>query len=248
MAEPRYDGASAAELTQQLGLPVVVYDTVTSTLDVAHEYATRGTSAPFSGPIIFLADTQTAGRGRSGHHWSSPSGNGIWLTVLERPADRAALDVLSIRVGLGAAQALDPFAAEPIQLKWPNDLYVEGRKLAGTLVEARWRQDVMEWVAIGFGVNIVPPNDQPNAIGLDAGTRRLDVLPALIAELHAAASAEGPLTRDELEAFNARDLARGKTCREPARGRVCGITAAGELLVELADAIVKIRSGSLVLE
>ncbi|HXC25986.1 MAG TPA: biotin--[acetyl-CoA-carboxylase] ligase, partial [Gemmatimonadaceae bacterium] len=237
MTEPLYDGVSAAELAQQLGLPVVVYETVTSTLDVAHEHAGRGTT----GPMLILADTQTAGRGRSGHHWSSPANTGIWLTLLTQSTGRAALDVLSLRVGLCAAHALDPFTAEPIQLKWPNDLYVAGRKLAGTLVEARWRQDIPEWVAIGFGVNVTPPSDQPGAIGLDVGTRRLDVLPTLITELCAAATAQGPLTQDELEEFNARDLARGKYCLEPARGYVRGITPAGELVVELADATIKIR-------
>lgn len=239
-----YDGVSAAELEQQCGLPVLVFDSVSSTLDVAHEYGAKGMISP----LVILADSQTAGRGRSGHQWSSPSTTGIWLTLLERPTDRAALDVLSLRIGLNAARALDPFAAEPIRLKWPNDLYVADRKLAGTLVEARWRQEIAEWVAIGFGVNVTPPADQPQAIGLDPGTRRLDVLPPLIAALHRAATTEGVLTDDEIEQFNARDLARGKPCAEPARGYVRGITPAGELLVELADATVKIRSGSLVLE
>ena len=239
-----YDGVSAAELEEQLGLPVVVFDSVTSTLDVAHEYGARDNAAP----LLILANTQTAGRGRSGHRWSSPSNSGIWLTLLERPTDRDSLDVLSLRVGINAACALDPFAAEPIRLKWPNDLYVAGQKLAGTLVEARWRQDTMEWVAIGFGVNVTPPADQPQATGLDPGVRRVDVLPPLIAALHRAATTTGPLTPTELEQFNARDLARGKACSEPAHGRVRGITPAGELLVELADTTVKIRSGSLVLE
>ena len=205
-----YDNISAEALTELLGIAdVLLFDRVASTLDVAHEYAaSHGVSE-----TLILADTQTAGRGRNGHRWSSPAGAGIWLTLLGRPTNPAALDVLSLRVGLGAARALDPFADEPIRLKWPNDLYVEDRKLAGTLIEARWRNDVIEWVAIGFGVNVVTPIDQPNATGLESGTRRLDVLPWLIDELRTALTAEGPLSDDELEEFNARDLARGRPCR-----------------------------------
>jgi BirA family biotin operon repressor/biotin-[acetyl-CoA-carboxylase] ligase len=239
-----YDGISADALADMIDVPrVVIYESVGSTLDAAHALAANG--AP-SGTVVF-ANTQTAGRGRSGQRWSSPSGNGIWLTLIERVTDRSALDVLSLRVGLGAAYALDAFAPEPIRLKWPNDLYIDRRKLAGILVETRWRAESAEWVAIGLGVNVIPPDDQPNAIGLDAGTRRMDVLPPLVRELRDAAARTGPLDTDELEEFNARDMARGKECIEPLRGRVRGITPDGELLVELADATVKVRSGSLVL-
>jgi BirA family biotin operon repressor/biotin-[acetyl-CoA-carboxylase] ligase len=231
-------------LAQQLGLPVLLYDSVTSTQDVAHEYAAHS----HDDAILILADGQTAGRGRGGHKWSAPAGSGIWLTLLDRSVDRSSLDILPLRIGLGAAHALDAFTSEPVQLKWPNDLYVEQRKLAGTLIEVRWRQDTIEWVAIGFGVNITIPADQPYAAGLDAGTRRLDVLPLLVAELRTAAAAQGMLTDLELEEFNARDLARGRTCIEPVRGRVQGVTPAGELLVELADSMVRVRSGSLILE
>ena len=59
--------------------------------------------------------------------------------MIERPRDAAALDVLSLRVGLALAPALDAFAGSAVRLKWPNDLYVGARKLGGILVEARWR-------------------------------------------------------------------------------------------------------------
>jgi hypothetical protein len=66
--------------------------------------------------------------------------------------------------------------------------------------------------------------------------------------LRRAAAAAGPLDSEELEEFNARDLARGRMCIEPALGRVAGITAKGELLIALADSVAPFRSGSLVLE
>jgi BirA family biotin operon repressor/biotin-[acetyl-CoA-carboxylase] ligase len=151
-------------------------------------------------------------------------------------------------VGLALAEALDRFASEPIRMKWPNDLYVEQGKLAGILVEARWREQAVEWVAIGIGVNVKAPGNVENAAGLEPGTERLDILADLVPAVVAAAQATGPLEADEMEEFNARDLARGRKCVEPALGRVAGITATGELLVSLADSVAPFRSGSLVLE
>jgi len=228
-----------------LDLPrVELLHTTTSTLDDAHRLASTG--AP-SGTLI-LANEQTAGRGREGKSWQSSAGAGLWLTLIERPKDTSGLGVLSLRVGLVAAEALDRFAAEPIRLKWPNDLYIDRGKVAGILVEARWRQSVVEWVAIGLGVNVRVPDNIDSSAGLEPGTDRLDVLTELIPGLRAAARAQGPLRPEEMEEFNARDLARGKTCVQPALGRVAGISATGELLVALADSVTPYRSGSLVLE
>jgi len=223
---------------------VELLETTTSTLDVAHRLAGQG--AP-SGTLV-IANEQTAGRGREGRSWQSAPGAGLWLTLIERPKDSSGLGVLSLRVGLVAAEALDRFTSEPIRLKWPNDLYVDQGKVAGILVEARWRESVVEWVAIGLGVNVKAPENVERAAGLEPGTDRLDVLGELIPGVRAAARAKGPLRDEEIEEFNARDLARGKTCVQPALGRVAGITPAGELLIALADVVTPYRSGSLVLE
>jgi len=231
-------------LERLLELPrVELLDSTTSTLDVAHQIAAEGAPA---GTLV-IANEQTAGRGRGGKSWQSSAGAGIWLALIERPSDTSGLGVLSLRVGLGAAESLDRFASEPIRLKWPNDLYAERGKLAGILVEARWREQSAEWVAIGLGVNVKAPENLENAAGLEPGTERLDVLLELVPALRAAAQARGPLGAEEREEFNARDLARGKACVQPAVGRVAGITPTGELLVALADSVVPFRSGSLVL-
>lgn len=219
-----------------------VLDTTTSTMDVAHELARDGAPA---GTVV-IADAQTAGRGRGGTGWISEPGQGIWLTLLERPRDPSALDVLSLRVGLGAARALDLFAGEPIRIKWPNDLFAEGGKLAGILIEARWRDLELEWVAIGLGVN-VRPSTALGAGSLEPGASRIEILAELVPELREAAAATGMLTPAELTEFEGRDFARGKECTQPAIGVVKGISAAGELLVGLADSVVRFRSGSLVL-
>ncbi len=223
---------------------VELLESVTSTMDVAHRLA--GDGAP--GGTVVLANEQTAGRGRAGKSWASAAEAGIWLTLVEKPPHASGLEVLSLRTGLRAAEALDRFAAEPIRLKWPNDLYAGAGKLGDILVEARWRQRSLEWVAIGVGINVRQPEGVEGAGALEAGTGRLEVLSELLPALRSAALATGPLTAAELEEFSARDLARGRACTEPARGRVAGINSNGELLVALADTVAPFRSGSLVLE
>jgi BirA family biotin operon repressor/biotin-[acetyl-CoA-carboxylase] ligase len=142
---------------------------------------------------------------------------------------------------------LDRFCERPIQLKWPNDLYRDGRKLAGILVEARWRDGRPDWVAVGIGINIRPPEGVAGAASLGEVSRTA-VLFAIVPALRAAARERGLLTPFELEAFAARDLAHGRIAREPAAGRVAGITPSGDLLLDTARGLMPFRTGSLVLE
>lgn len=239
----RYDGRTGADLAALLGLPaVVVFDEVASTLDVAHALGGRG--AP-SGTLV-LADAQTAGRGRMGRSWHSERAAGVWLTLVERPATDDLVTVLSLRVALRLAQALDSFADGPVDVKWPNDLYVAGRKLAGILLESRWRAGRLDWLAAGVGINLRPPRGV-DAASLRVGTDRLAVLRAAIPAIRDAIAARGPLATDECTAFANRDLALGRSCREPAEGVVAGIDATGALLVDTAAGRVAFRGGSLVL-
>jgi BirA family biotin operon repressor/biotin-[acetyl-CoA-carboxylase] ligase len=243
--------SSPLALQQQLGVPrLELRGVVTSTLDVAHDLARAGAPA---GPLV-VADEQTAGRGRQGRRWRSEAGAGLWLTLVERPPEPSALDVLSLRIGLALAPALDTFAASPVRLKWPNDLYLGDCKLGGILVEARWRDGIPEWVAIGVGINVRAPADEPRAIGLCAGVDRLAVLAAIVPGLRAAAAMTGKLSDAELAAFTSRDLAVGRRCIQPATGVVRGIDGSGALLVAVASEqqgrepnVVAIRTGSLVL-
>lgn len=245
MAETRYDGRTAGELQARLGVPrVELYASVTSTLDVAHALGAAGAPA---GTLI-LADQQTAGRGRGGRRWESRPGSGIWLTLLERPADPSAVELLSIRLGLAAARSLDRWAGTVVRLKWPNDLYSSGAKLAGILVETRWREQRLDWAAMGLGINVHEPEGVANAAALRPGSERVEVLAELVPAIRAAAALRGPLSEDELKAYAARDLASGRRCSAPANGVVQGIDAHGSLVVRTAAGEVACRSGSLVFE
>jgi BirA family biotin operon repressor/biotin-[acetyl-CoA-carboxylase] ligase len=240
-----YAGTPVADLAALLHLPrVVVFESIGSTLDVAHALAGEGAPA---GTLV-LAEMQTMGRGRLGRSWQSAAGLGLWLTLIERPRDASALDVLALRVGLAVAGALEPLAGRPISLKWPNDVFLGRGKLAGVLVETRWREASVEWVAIGVGINMQHDALPAGAAGLSSDVSRVDALARVVPALRDAARMNGPLSSAELDVFAARDLARGRRCREPVRGIVRGIDAGGALLVETADTVTAMRSGSLVLE
>ena len=236
------DGLDASAIERQLALPVVhLFATIGSTMDEAHRLAGEG--AP--GGTLVIAGEQTAGRGRGGKRWSSAPGLGLWFTLIERPNSPSGLDVLSLRLGLRAAPVLDAFADGPVTIKWPNDLYVGDLKLAGILVEARWRDARPDWVAIGIGVNVVPPADLPYATGLRNDTSRADVLGALVPAVRLAAASRGPLTRSELSEYADRDYARGRRLREPAPGVALGITDDGALIIQGAQGLSHFRGGSL---
>ena len=146
-----YDDSPCDELQRRAGSPkLVVVDRCASTMDLAHQLAADG--APHGTAVV--ADEQDAGRGRTGKSWTSARGAGVWVSVLLRGAVATSAGVLSLRTGLELAHALDTFAGSTIQLKWPNDLFHGGMKLAGILTEARWRGDQLEWIVVGVGINM----------------------------------------------------------------------------------------------
>lgn len=235
-----YDGEPVEALAERWQLATVyAFGAVGSTLDVAHALAPAATSG-----TLILADEQTAGRGRQGRRWASAAGAGVWLTLIERPSDARALDVLALRCGLFAAEALDDLAGATVRVKWPNDLYVGDCKLAGTLIETRWRGTAPEWVAIGFGLNIAAP-DLDGGIGLVEGAGRLAVLDRIVPAIRRAAAASRHLSEAELTRWSARDLSVGRDVTEPGAGTVRGISAAGELLISAEGRTAAFRSGSL---
>jgi len=239
------DGLTSDAISRELDLPVVqLYEEVTSTMDIA---ATLGDQGLPAGSLV-VAAAQSAGRGRGGRRWASPAGKGLWLTLLERPNDASALAVLPLRIGLRLAGVLERWTTGPIQLKWPNDLYVAGDKLGGILLEARWHNQRLDWVAIGIGINFSAPDAIPHAAHLTNTATRREVLAETIPAVRAAAAARGSLGASELAAYAARDLSVGRRCRTPAEGVVQGINADGELVVKTSAGERRYLTGTLELE
>lgn len=209
---------------------------VGSTMEAAHEAAAGGAE---HGTTI-LAEQQTAGRGTRGRVWASNLG-GLWLSVVGRPTRTDALEALSLRVGLALAAAIELAcpALPPIEIKWPNDLLVDGRKLAGILCEARWAGDRCQWVVIGVGVNVhnpLPESLQLVASRLGEWAPKMTVAelaPTIATTIARAARSAGSLTPAELAAFAQRDALAGKRLITPLPGTAEGITAEGALRIRL---------------
>ncbi len=203
-------------------------------MELAHAAAAEGAAHG----AAFVAARQRIGRGSRGRSWVSERG-GLWCSVIARPASADAFAALSLRVGLAVADALE--AQVPglpaVALKWPNDLLVEGRKVAGILCEASWSGSQCRWVVVGLGINV--RNPVPGSLAgtatrciawaPDATVEQL-VDPILAAVARAATNA-GPLTDGELTAFLRRDALAGRRVREPMVGEAVGVQADGSLLV-----------------
>ena len=205
-----------------------------STMEAAHVRAQDG--APHGTAIV--AGRQLQGRGTRGRTWSSEPG-GLWMSVIARPARTDALEALSLRVGLAVAAALE--LASPalprLGIKWPNDIMVDGRKLAGILCEARWGGGHCQWVVIGLGVNVrnaIPAELERTAVAIRAWDDAV-AAPALAAPIAAAiglaAREAGPLSDVELRTFALRDALSGARVSEPVAGAAEGISANGALRV-----------------
>lgn len=230
---------------EALGLVRLVHHReLASTMDEAHALASAGAPAG----VLVVADRQLRGRGRGGQRWESAAGDGLWMTLIERPSDDEVVGVLSLRMGLALAEALEALVDEPISVKWPNDVFCGRGKLAGILIEARWRDAMVDWVAIGVGINRRVPSSMPQATTIRADVSRATLLTAVVPGMRAAAARHGPLSAEELEEWHRRDMARGRRIRLPVEGVVAGISADGALLVARGSATESesVRAGSLI--
>ncbi len=222
--------------------PIEVRVETGSTSDDAKALAREGAA---EGAIV-VADAQTKGRGRSGASWHSPPGENVYLSFVVRPAlSPAAVAPLTLVVGLVVRDVVATRIGAPVRVKWPNDIFVSDRKLAGILVEGQVRGDALASVVVGIGLNVkttvFPPLLDAIATSLAReGAPDLDRA-SLVAEIVVGVmQATERFAREGLAVFADRiaehDALRG---REIAVGGVrCvarGIDALGRLLVEHTD-------------
>ena len=151
MARADLGAAVAAALnTRRLGRPLNFRASVGSSNDEARVLARAG--AP-EGTAV-LADAQTAGRGRLGRGWQSPAGEGIWLSLVLRPALPAPeTPRLTLAAAVAVAEAIRAHGV-PAGIKWPNDILVDGRKCCGILTEMELLGEAVAFVILGIGLNV----------------------------------------------------------------------------------------------
>ncbi len=253
----RWEGRGAEELAAAWGVPAVhLFARAGSTNDAARALAEGGAPA---GTAV-LAEEQTAGRGRGGKSWASPPGLGVWLSVVLRPPALPAPGLLPLRVGLAAAEALDAFARPGrVEVKWPNDLQVEGRKLGGILCEGSWEGAAPAFVVVGIGVNAghapedFPEELRPHATSLRvaSGARpdRAEVAGALVRAVAGLRAFAAALDAAECAGLEGRDALRGREVRvtggPPLTGTALGINPEGALLLRTPGGVLRpVTSGT----
>jgi len=147
---------------------ILILKTVDSTNRVAREMADSGKPHGFA----VLAENQTAGRGRLGKTWLSPPGKGLYCTIVVRPElDILEYSKITLTAGLAVSLILEEFCRLDVQLKWPNDIYIAGRKCGGILVETSSLQNNSDacFALVGIGLNVNGMIDEfPEELGKTA--------------------------------------------------------------------------------
>ena len=165
------------------------YDVIDSTNIRARELAEKGAA---EGTLV-IAESQTAGRGRRGRAWVSPKNDGIYLSLIARPwLSPVEAPQLTLLAAVALANAIMKQNDLVIQIKWPNDLLIDGRKLSGILTELRTEGDLVAYVIIGVGLNVnsmvkdlsVVTDQKVTSIAIETGARasRLELLQAFLEE------------------------------------------------------------------
>jgi BirA family transcriptional regulator, biotin operon repressor / biotin---[acetyl-CoA-carboxylase] ligase len=219
-----------------LGEPREHHETIGSTNKRARKLADKGAA---HGTLV-TADEQTAGRGRQGRTWVTPPGVAIAASLVLREFD----DLLPLRAGLAVAD----IAGADALVKWPNDVWLDGRKIAGILAESK----AGEWAVLGIGVNVAVdvstlPEEAAEVAG-SLGRSPADIEPTLIALLEAL---EKRLAQDRdsvLVALRERDALLGRRVRWPdGEGLGAGIDESGALLVDVNGKTVTLSAGEITL-
>jgi BirA family transcriptional regulator, biotin operon repressor / biotin---[acetyl-CoA-carboxylase] ligase len=133
------------------GKKVTYKTSVKSTQEIAHTLAREGA---VEGSIV-IADEQTGGRGRLGRAWQSPSGTGIWMSLILRPEiPLQKAPQLTLLIAVAASRAIEKVTGLEAAIKWPNDLLIKGKKVAGILTELQAEADSIHSVIVGIGMNV----------------------------------------------------------------------------------------------
>ena len=149
-------------------LTVEVYDSVTSTNTILKQRGSKG--APHG--LILAAKHQTAGRGRMGRSFYSPDESGVYFSILLRPKLSPSDSLLiTTAAAVACARVLERISQKNAEIKWVNDIYMDGRKVCGILTEAAFSVGKIDYAVLGIGINLAPPqNGFPEDIRQKAGS------------------------------------------------------------------------------
>ncbi len=242
--------------TQWAGREVVCYSLVDSTNNAAKIAAEQGGVHG----TLFLAEQQSSGKGRRGRNWVSPPGTGIWMTILLRPQlEPSCASMLTLVAALSVSRAIEEVNGLKAQIKWPNDVVVNGKKVCGILTEMSAEMEWIHYVVIGLGINVnveeFPKELEATATSLwIEGKREVERVPIICTFLSYFETDYENFIREQnlsrfLEEYNKRLVNCGREVRvlEPKgeyTGVARGIDPLGALIVEREKGeMVRITSG-----
>lgn len=244
--------------TRWLGRKYYHREDIASTNDFCYELAEKG--EPMG--TVAVADCQTGGRGRKGRCWESPEG-GLWFSLILRPAftplEAAALTNVT---AVGLCRGLMYYPGLGAKIKWPNDIFADGKKCGGILSEMMVRENKLAYVVIGVGLNLTSLSlseaVKPAAVGIEDlygdGVDKKELLCRLLLGLESAYDQYFSGQREELfEEWKEHALVIGKnvtvnTVGGDISGRPVGLTSDGFLLLDIGNGKgAKVISGDLVI-
>jgi BirA family transcriptional regulator, biotin operon repressor / biotin---[acetyl-CoA-carboxylase] ligase len=256
----RPDAILHAYRPTRLGCAIVHRETIDSTNLLAADLARKGAD---EGTVV-LAEQQTAGRGRLGRSWVSPARLNLYASIVLRPTiPPVEVPRLTLVAGLAVAEAIGDTARVHAHIKWPNDVLIDGRKVAGVLTELEAEAERVRFVVVGIGVNLnsgvddFPPElaTKATSLALASGARvdRSAFAGRLLTRLDAAYAAFlsggfAALRHRYEQLHGLRGVAIAVDGTPPIRGVVQGVDDAGALLVAGETGVQRVVSGEVTLQ
>lgn len=242
--------------TEWVAKEVLYFDTIDSTNTKAQELAEKG----YPSGTLVVADKQESGKGRRGRSWVSPSGTGIFMTLMIKPdINPNNASMLTLVAALAVAKAITSVTGEKALIKWPNDIVVNGKKVCGILTEMNAQFDYINNIVVGVGINVHNESfpeeisQMASSLMIEAGGKRFHRA-QIIAEtmLYFEQYYDIFLKTQDLSAlvreYDELLVNRNKSVRvldpkEPFDGKAMGITPKGELIVDTWESRKLVSSG-----
>ena len=242
--------------TDWVAKEVLYFDTIDSTNTKAQELAEKG----YPSGTLVVADKQESGKGRRGRSWVSPSGTGIFMTLMIKPdINPNNASMLTLVAALAVAKAITSVTGEEALIKWPNDIVVNGKKECGILTEMNAQFDYINHIVVGIGINVHNESfpeeisQMASSLMIEAGGKRFHRA-QIIAETMSYFEQyyDTFLKTQDLSAlvreYDELLVNRNKSVRvldpkEPFDGKAMGITPKGELIVDTWESRKLVSSG-----
>ena len=242
--------------TEWVAKEVLYFDTIDSTNTKAQELAEKG----YPSGTLVVADKQESGKGRRGRSWVSPSGTGIFMTLMIKPdINPNNASMLTLVAALAVAKVITSVTGEEALIKWPNDIVVNGKKVCGILTEMNAQFDYINHIVVGIGINVHNESfpeeisQMASSLMIEAGGKRFHRA-QIIAETMSYFEQyyDTFLKTQDLSAlvreYDELLVNRNKSVRvldpkEPFDGKAMGITPKGELIVDTWESRKLVSSG-----